>query len=147
ALAAAYNDRAGELLWPLAGLGLNDSRLEYVLFLLSAGRSPTQALRHLEKALAEPDLPIHLRCDGLHNLAKARAAEGRHAEALDLLHQLTCLRRNSEDWLLVAQSERARGNQAAAVEAMEAAVRINTWLPAVHRSLAEFYARQGDNGR
>ena len=41
-------------------------------------------------------------------LAKARVAEGRHAEALDLLRQLTRLRRNSEDWLLLAQCELAR---------------------------------------
>ena len=64
-----------------------------------------------------------------------------------LLRQLTRLRRNANDWLLVAQSEWAVGDEAAAVEALEAAVRINTWLPEVHRSLMQFYLQQGNLDR
>jgi tetratricopeptide (TPR) repeat protein len=147
ALAAAYNDRAGELLWPLAGLGMHDPNFEYFLFMLSSRRNPGRAARHLEKALADPGLPIHPRCDGLHALAQMRAAEGRFDEAVGLARQVIRLRRDHDDWLLLAELERARGNQPAAAEALEAAVHINTRLPAVHRALAAFYARQGDNGR
>ena len=146
-LAAAYNDRAGELLAPLAELGLRDSRLEYVLALVSSGKNLRQAIQHVEKALEYTDLPMHLRCDGMQVLAKARNAGGRHEEAVAMLRQLTRLRRNASDWLLLAQFERARGNQAGAVEASEAAVRINTWLPDVHRSLMQTSLQQGNRER
>jgi hypothetical protein len=147
ALAAVYNDRAVELLWPLAGQDQRDARLDYVLFLLSARRNPGAATPRLETALSHPDLPVQLRCDGLQSLARTRAAAGRYGEAVDLLHQLTRLRRQADDWLLLGQYEQARNQPAQAVEALEKAVRINTWLPDVHRSLMQFYLRQGDRER
>jgi tetratricopeptide (TPR) repeat protein len=135
------------LLWPLAGQDRRDARLDYVLFLLSARSHRGEATQRLETALAHADLPVQLRCDGLQSLARVRAGAGRYGEAVDLLHQLTRLRRQADDWLLLGQYEQARNQPAQAIEALESAVRINTWLPDVHRSLMQFYQRQGNLDR
>jgi len=63
------------------------------------------------------------------------------------LRQLIRLRRHSVDWLLLADCERALGNEGAFLEALQNAVRLNPRLWKVHRYLAQHYRQQGNQER
>jgi hypothetical protein len=71
---------------------------------------------------------------------EALAADRRYAEAILSLRELTRLRRNFAEWLLIADCEKALGNDAAVVEALETAVRIEPRLWKAHQALAEHHA-------
>lgn len=144
ALTRTYDERAGALLRPLVDPRRPDGALDFVLYLLDRERDPDRALPRAEQALADPHLPIHFRCDGLHDVAQARLKQGRPAEAIGLLRQLIRLRRQHRDWLLLAASEEACGNLPGGIAALEAAVRINTRQPQTHHLLAQYYQRKGD---
>jgi tetratricopeptide (TPR) repeat protein len=102
---------------------------------------------YAESALAQGDLPGPERGAALLLVADAHLNEGRPAEAVAALRQLMQLRRHSGDWLLLADCERALGNQQASVEALAQAVRLNPGLGQVQAILARYYREHGEPQR
>jgi predicted CXXCH cytochrome family protein len=147
ALTAAYDRRAAELLRPLVGRGLREAAVEYILYMIENRNEYGPDVVHAEKSLSLPCDSIHFRCEALYAVARARCSRGRYEEAHGLLKELVRLRRDHRDWLLLAACEEGRGDQAAAVQALETALRINTAQPALHKTLAEYYRRQGNVDR
>ncbi len=126
------------------GAGLRDGVLDAGLGRLRFELGRGKFLSDAENALTDPNLGGEYRCVALVLVAHARADEGRVEDAIDALHRLTRLRRHPSDWLLLADCEKRRGNQAAAVEALEAATRIDPRLWQIQQELAEEYKRRGD---
>jgi predicted CXXCH cytochrome family protein len=98
---------------------------------------------YAESALGHPDIAGHERTNAMFLKAYALAGQGRAREARGLVRELTRLRRQSFDWVLLADCEKALGDTEAAYQALETAVRINPRLVQVHKELAEYYRRQG----
>src|SRR5262249_51692900 len=103
-----------------------------------------------------PDLPVALtesgldagdRCSALFASAYADIQRGAPDAALPRVKELTRLRRDATDWLLLAGCEQAAGNLAGAIAALEQAARINPRLWQAHRQLAEHYRQQGNRER
>jgi predicted CXXCH cytochrome family protein len=139
--------RALELLSRAHEAGLPDAEADAALAQLRFDLGLGDALPYAERALADPDLAGQPRCDALLVLAQVRAREGKYAEALPALRELTELRRHPLDYLLLATCERGLGEERAAQEALTTATRINPRLWNVHRFLAEHYRQQGDAAR
>jgi hypothetical protein len=77
-------------------------------------------------------------------IAEERIRLGEHAIAANVLRDLTQLRRQSSDWLLLAKCEQAVGNRSASDAALLQAIRINPRLWKVHQDLAERFRQQGE---
>jgi predicted CXXCH cytochrome family protein len=140
-------EKAFQLLSEARAAGLRDGFLEASLTRLRATFGLEGVIKSAERALAYPDLDGQDRCVVLYLYAEALAKEGRHKQALTALHQLTELRRNATDWHLRADCEKALGNEAAMVEALATAARINPRLAEVHAFLADYYRQQGNRER
>jgi ATP/maltotriose-dependent transcriptional regulator MalT len=69
---------------------------------------------HAEEAIQQPDLSGQDRCNALYLLAEEQLHRGDHAQAATAIREVTQLRRHSADWVLLAECERALGNNAAA---------------------------------
>jgi hypothetical protein len=144
---ARYQERALGLLSDARAEGLRDGLVDASLARLHHESRLGDALSFAESALAHPDLAPQDRCNALYILAEGRAREGRHAEAITVLRQLTRLRRFPVDWLLLADEEGAVGNGTGSVAALETATRIDPRLWKTHQKLADYYQRQGDEKR
>jgi predicted CXXCH cytochrome family protein len=144
---AQYSRRALELLSAARAAGLRDGNLDAALAQLCFHLKEEGALTYAQSALTYPDLAGQSRCDALFALAREQAARGNDAEAIAALSELTQLRRYAFDWLYLANSKRAVGDEAAWKEALLTAIRINPRQWDVHRFLAEQYRRQGDAER
>jgi cytochrome c-type biogenesis protein CcmH/NrfG len=139
-----YRERALGLLSAVREEGLRDPVLDASLARLRFDMRLDQVEAHAAAALERPDCAGQDRCNALFLLAEARAGEGRHGEARGALRQLTRLRRHAVDWLLLADCEKALGHDAAMIEALTTATRIDPRQWKAHRHLAEHHRRQGD---
>jgi predicted CXXCH cytochrome family protein len=139
-----YQQRSLKLMSEVQASGLQDAVLDASLARVRSQLNLDGALQDAERALALPDLVGQDRCVALYSVAYARAKEGRYAEAMTALDELTGLRRHEADWLLRADCERGLGHAAEAAEALAMACRINSRLWEVHRHLANYYRQQGD---
>jgi hypothetical protein len=144
---APYQRRALELLSEVRRAGLRDAVLDASLARVRSELGLEGVLPEAERALEYPDLEGQDRCVILYLYAYGQARAGEYQEAVTALRQLTGLRRHQADWLLLADCEKALGNQAASAEALAAAARINPRLWEVHQYLADYYRRQGDAER
>jgi hypothetical protein len=144
---AEYQKRALELLTAVHDAGLPDGDLEAGLAQLCFDMKQGDPLAHAERALAFPALAGQSRCDALFVKAQILAERGNHADAVVALRELTQLRRYTFDWLYLANFLRVLGDQPAAHDALEMALRINPRQWDAHRYLAEYYRRQGDADR
>lgn len=144
-MAAPYLHRALESLTAASESGLRDpaqfASTEVIRFLLFRSAPEKEA------ALTHPSLSVPERCTALYVLAHSNILEGRYPAALTHLLQLTSLRRNAADWLLLAGCRQALGEPAAAIAALEQAVRINPRLWQAHHQLAEYYRQLGNRER
>lgn len=147
ALAAHYKQHALELVSDVRSAGLRDPVVDVALARLLFDMQLDGVLPLVANVLKDPDLNGQDRSDALFLQADALAGERRYAEAIVPLRELNGLRRHSMQYLLLADCERAAGNTAVLVEALEAAVRINPRLRNVHRHLAEHYQKLGDSKR
>jgi predicted CXXCH cytochrome family protein len=136
--------RALELLSGVHAAGLRDAELDAALAQMYFDAKVGDPFAYAESALAYPQLSGQGRCDALFVFARVQADRGNHAEAARALRELTQLRRFVLDWLYLANSLRALGDERAGREALEMAIRINPRQTDVHRFLAEYYRRQGD---
>jgi predicted CXXCH cytochrome family protein len=139
--------RALELLSDVYAAGLRDADLDAALAQLCFEKKVGEPFAYAESALAYPQLTGQSRCDALFVVARVQAERGNHVEAVKALRELTGLRRHAFDWLYLANSLRALGDDTAARAALEAAARIDPRKTDVHRFLAEYYRRQGDAER
>ena len=144
---ARYQKQALELLTGVRKEGLHDADVDAGLAQLCFDLKTGDPLSYAESALAQPDLAGQSRCDALLTTAQVQAERGNYPEALAALHELTQLRRHALDWLLLANCERALGDEHASEEALAAAVRINPRGWNVHRYLADHFRQQGDAER
>lgn len=146
-LADQYRDRALTHLSQAHTLGMRDPMLDASLarlrFILDLGDYRSLA----ESVLDHEGIAGAERCDALFLIANAHASAGRYSEAVSALHQLTALRRQPVDWMMLADCERKFGNEAAHKAALLAAVRINPRLWKAHRRLAELFRAGGDSER
>jgi Flp pilus assembly protein TadD len=104
-------------------------------------------LQLADSALSRKELIGQDRCNALFLRADSLHADGRNAEAIATLRELTDLRRHSVDWLMLADCEKAVGNEAGWVDALTTAARISPRLWKVHQALADYYQRLGNNER
>jgi tetratricopeptide (TPR) repeat protein len=146
-VAATYYKQALELLAVVQKAGLRDSLLETVLARYYFERNDEQALWLAESALLDPDLTGSERCAALFVVAAERLKRQQYKQARPVFLQLTNLRRHPHDWLLLADCEKALGNPAAQVQALEMAVRINPRLWQTHQFLAQYFRQKGDTER
>lgn len=144
---ARYHTRALELMSAARGAGLHDGWLDAGLARLRSDTRLGDVLPYAESALDDPTLAGQDRCNALFMVAEARSEQRRYEEAVAALRELTGLRRNAGDWLLLSDSERALGHTGAAETALEKAVEINPRLWKVHEHLAERYRQLGDAER
>jgi predicted CXXCH cytochrome family protein len=138
-----YQKRALALLTEVRERGLRDAVVDVGLARLRFGMNLGDFLPYAESALSNDHLGGPDRCNALSLVADEQVRSGQLKEAIATLRQLTRLRRHPIDWLLLGDCEGKRGNTAAAVEAMTAAVRINPRLWVVHQHLADHHRRQG----
>src|SRR5262249_9132512 len=131
----------------LHAAGLRDSAVDAALARLSFELQRPDVSSHAERALSHADLAAQDRCNVLFLIADAHDANGRSADALPVLRELTPWRRHAVDYLLLAKCEKAAGNDDAEREALTTAVRINPRLWRVQQHLAERARRAGDEER
>lgn len=147
ALATDYKGRGFDLLSAVHVLGLRDPVLEAKLSRLYFERGQDESLPLAHSALASETLTGQDRCTALFVLASERLKRRQFHEARAAFRELVTLRRHPHDWLLLADCEKALGNRAAAVAALQAAVRIDPRLVQVHQFLAQHFRQQGDAQR
>jgi hypothetical protein len=146
-LAARYHSEAFQLLTAAHKAGLPDPEMEAKLARLYFEKSGDEALALAEQALAHESIAGADRCTALFVVAGERLKRNQQESARTTLRELTTLRRHPDDWLLLAECEKALGNTTAAVEALQMAARINPSLGQVHQFLAQHYRRMGDPER
>ena len=127
--------------------GLRDGGLEAGLARVRQELNDGDWVEHARLALEQRDLSGGDRCMSLFLIADADAVRKRHADAAKTLRELTQLRRDQNDWLLLADCERELGNRSAMDEALLNAVRINPRLWKAHQHLAQEFERKGDSKR
>jgi predicted CXXCH cytochrome family protein len=142
-----YERRALDLLAAVRDAGLQDPDLEGALAQLRFDSGVGDPLIHAERALAFPNLSGQSRCDALFVKALMVAEDGKHAEAIGLLRELTHVRREVFDWLYLSNNLHAVGDDRGRLEALAAAIRINPRQWDVHRFLAKHYRELGDAER
>jgi predicted CXXCH cytochrome family protein len=139
-----YQRQSLALLSGVRKAGRRDPALDAALARLHFDLGRDGVRTHAESALAHADLAGQDRCNVLFMLAEGEQRRGRHAEAAVRLRELTKLRRHPADWLMLADCEKSLGNEAAMIEALTTAVRINPRLWKIHAFLAEDSQRRGD---
>jgi hypothetical protein len=145
---ARYHEQARSLLLSVRSAGLRDpcieANLARIYFDNGVGDAcPPEVLPFAQEALKLPGIRTQDRCMALYFQAAGLAAERRHAEALAAVRELTRLRRHPADWLLVAECENALGREEAWIEALVMVTRIDPRMGNAHRTLADYYQRQG----
>ncbi len=98
----------------------------------------------VQSALADPQLTGQDLCNALFLQADGQFQQKRFQQAIQTLEQLAKLRRNSVQWLLMAQCQKELGNEAAMEQALLQAVHINPRLANVQQKLAEIYRLRGN---
>ncbi len=147
ARAAAYRSQALQRMAAAHAAGLPDPVLEAKLSRLYFEMEQKQALPLAESALRHPETTGVDRCAALFVLAGERLKRNQPKEARAALQELVGLRRHPDDWLVLAECEKALGNRAGFVQALEMAVRIKPGLVQVHQYLAQHYRQQRDQPR
>ncbi|MBI1901640.1 MAG: hypothetical protein HYS13_11100 [Planctomycetia bacterium] len=146
AVRARLGRMALDLLSEVWGRGLRDGFLDSSLARLRFEMG-LDVQAYAESALTHSDIAGHERTNAMFLKTVALADQGRAEEARAVARQLTQLRRQSVDWVLLSGCEKALGDTDAAYRALETAVRINPRLVHVHRELADYYRRQGNGQR
>jgi hypothetical protein len=142
-----YRRQALDLLTEVRSAGLRDPQLDLNLAYLKTDRGPPEIESFTEGRRVSPELTGSARCNALSLLAQTLVRQKRPEEAASPLRELTRLRRQEDDWVLLAFCEKALGRDGPAIEALETASRINPRAWRVHQELADHYRRQGDAQR
>jgi hypothetical protein len=137
-------DRASELLEDVRDQGLEDGLVAAALAAIAVRTPGRPAIEFASEALADAGLPATARIGVLYLLAVDHYQNQRLDRAVELLEELTRLRRSSADWALLGICEQARHDSQAATAAFEKAVAINPQQASLHEELARLYDAAGD---
>jgi hypothetical protein len=102
---------------------------------------------HAKQALTADDLPADTRADGLLILANCYLHDRQYPPAIEVLDQLTRLRRYSGDWRLLGMCYLEQNQLPQALAALQQALVIRPWRADVYLGLARVYHRLGDDPR
>jgi len=144
ALADHYRRHALDTLMSVQKAGLRDPALEAGLARLHFDLRLNGVAEFARSALNYSEISAQDRCNALFQLADEHAKNREYRQAIPLLLELTTLRRHPFDWLMLADCRKNLDGPAAAIEALEQAVRINPRLWKIQQHLAEHYRQQGD---
>lgn len=136
--------RAQKSLENVRGSGLRDGQVDAALAQIVRVAGDPRAPGFAAQALSDPLLAADPRSGAISILAHDHYAHGRTDEALEHVHDLLKMRRNSANWILLGNCELQRGDSAAAMAAFEQAVSVDPKLITVHQSLARLYALAGN---
>lgn len=142
-----YQQQVLNLLLQARSSGGLDGTVDVLLARLRMQSGLPDAQRYVDSALADPELLGQDLCNALFLVADSQFQQKRYQDAIGTLERMNELRRNSVQWLLRAECEKALGNQAAQEQALLRAVSINPRLWNVHQQLAEIYRQRGDEQR
>jgi hypothetical protein len=143
--AETYRRRAWALLIELHDAGYHEAHASATLAQLAFQMQSPLAESFAAEALADPLLAGQDRCNVLFLLADAAIHEQQPAAAIPFAKELTSLRRQSLDWLMRAQAERATHQDF--VTSLETAVGISPQLANIHQALSEHYSNAGNRER
>jgi predicted CXXCH cytochrome family protein len=124
-----------------------DGTVDAWLARLRSEQGMPDASRYAQSSLADPELTGQDLCNALFVTAESQFQKKRYGDATRSLEQLNTLRRNSMQWLRMAQCQDEAGNAAAVEQALLQAVRINPRLTKIHQQLAAFYRQRGNGAR
>lgn len=144
AIRARLGQRSLELLADVWDRGLRDPVLDSSLARLLSEMGLPKASICAESALTHPDIRGQERCNAMFFVIMNHLQQGRPKQGRELALQLVRLRRQSLDWVLLAECERGVGNSQAAFEALSKAVQINPRLTNVQKALADHYRNLGN---
>lgn len=141
----AFRVRAWRILYHVQQSGEAGSTVQTALGRLAFELQTLPAEPFARAALTDPDLAGQDRCNALFLLADAAIQRRDHRAALPFVEELTRLRRNSTDWLMLADCRRATGGDG--VAELERAVKINPRLHRPRQVLIDHYRGIGDRVR
>lgn len=127
-------------------LGPLDADLLAALARLHWERRPELAVEPARQALEHGPLTPGSRVNAHFVIGDALVRMGRPQDALGALEELTRLRRNSEDWLLLAQC-RQQLRRPDALVALEQALRISPFRPELREARTQFARPSGSDAR
>jgi predicted CXXCH cytochrome family protein len=139
-----YQTQALQLMSAVYAAGLRDPVLTAPLARLHFDKGQEQGPLLAEDAQSSPDLTGPDRCSVLVVIATERFKRQQYKDARAALYELIALRRVADDWLMLANCEKALGNPAAQVAALQMAVRIDPWWQEVHQYLADYFRKTGE---
>ncbi|MEX2175351.1 MAG: multiheme c-type cytochrome [Pirellulaceae bacterium] len=142
--AVRYLKEARPLVEATLAAGLVDGRLALAKAELAGAAGDLPLAEHWARlTLAEAELSTTDRAAALRLLAAFDLQDDRLPEAKDSLEQLTALRRDPRDWLLLGVCQQRLGNAAAAVTALERVLQIDPAPPETYELLEPLYRAQG----
>jgi tetratricopeptide (TPR) repeat protein len=106
--------------------------------------APEAALQLAREALASETLSLKFRINTLYLASEVSLHTNRIDSARETLEQLTALRRQAQDWLLLALCRKGLGDLAGARRDLQQAVAIAPFRPDLHDQLAAVYERDGN---
>lgn len=142
-----YQQQAISLLTEVRSSGGVDGTVDAWLARLRFERGMPGVQRYAQAALTDPQLTGQDLCHALFLQADAQYEQKRYHDAIQTLEQIGKLRRNSMQWLLMAQCQKELGNEAAKEQALLKAVHINPRLTKIQRDLAEMYRQRGNEAK
>ena len=142
-----FQSQAFSILSEVRAAGGVDGPADVWLAILRFERGMPEVTRYAQSALSDPQLSGQELCNALFFRADSQFQQKRYGDAVQTLQELGKLRRNSVQWLLMAQCQQALGNEVAMEEALLKAVQINPRLGNIHMKLAEIYRQRGDERR
>jgi len=138
-----YARRGRRLLVEVKAAGLKDGEVDAALAQAAWAHDRAGSIKHARDALGASNLSPISRVNSLYALAAFYSESQQYAMALPILTQLTTLRRNAGDWMLLGDCLLASEDQTKAIAAYERAVQIDPNLVEIHTLLAEYYERTG----
>jgi predicted CXXCH cytochrome family protein len=142
--AVAYRDRGDRILRAVRSRGLPDGDVAAALARLRREDAPEAALQLAREALASETLSLKFRVNTLYLASEVSLQTNRIESAREALGQLTALRRQAQDWLLLALCCQGQGDLKGARRNLQQAVAIAPFRADLHDRLAALHELCGD---
>jgi len=140
-----YSQRALTKLTAIHSQGLRDAEVEVALAGLLSDQDSARAIQFAESALQrDSELSPGARANAYLILGSAFFQSQENGKAIQALEQLVRLRREAEDWMMLAVCRHREGDSDTALAALKQAATISPARPDVHQLLAEFYGQSGN---
>ncbi len=143
-----FRDRTDKLLTEALSEGLSDPAVRAALALIAFEFGMLDRAQHHARAvLSDSDASPGERVDALTVLSQIAVHAGDWGDGVRLLSELTQLRRDPQDWFLLAHCRQQDGDLKSAISAFEQATLIDPGQGATHRMLIPLYERTGNKHR